>query len=74
MESFFCQYERENTVSDLYKEAMVNIMIGNDFKTSNDEVFYQLLLPSELEAQLWIKLKLAAYELRQDRTTSYLEF
>jgi len=56
------EYERDfGSLRDMYKDVMFNLMIGSNFKTVNDELFWDNLLPAELENQLWVKLKLAAY-------------
>lgn len=52
-------------MKDMYKEALVSIMIGSNFKLIDEGSFWECLLPQELETQLWIKLKLAAYEHRK---------
>ncbi len=50
----------------MYKDALISLFIGSQFKPRNEELFWQVLLPFELETQLWFKLKLAGYELREN--------
>ena len=49
----FCsEYERDfggGGVRDMYKEVMFHMMIGSNFKTANDELFWDNLLPAEIE-------------------------
>ena len=49
----------------MYKDALISLMIGSNYKPANDRLFWDCLMPQELETQLWFKLKLAAYEVKE---------
>jgi hypothetical protein len=48
----------------MYKDALISLMIGSNFKPNDESVFWDLLMPQELDSQLWFKLKLASYEIK----------
>ena len=49
--AFCTEYDREfGRIHDIYKEALFNLMIGSNFKTYDDEVFWNALIPSDLES------------------------
>ena len=52
-------------LKDMYKDALISLMIGSNYKPANDRLFWDCLMPQELETQLWFKLKLAAYEVKE---------
>lgn len=75
IDAFIREYERDfGGIKDLFKDALINLMIGNEFHTANDKLFYEQFLPAELETQFWVKMKLAAYEPSQEGDTGYLEY
>ena len=57
----------------MYKDALISLMIGSNYKTANDRLFWDCLMPQELETQLWFKLKLAAYEVK-DSPSQHAEY
>jgi hypothetical protein len=45
------EYERDfGGIKDMYKEALVNLMVGSVFRTANEKLFYECFLPPELES------------------------
>ncbi len=52
--------------NDMYKDALLCLFIGSQFKPLDETFFLQVLLPYELETQLWFRLKFAAYDLKDN--------
>lgn len=57
----------------MYKDALVNLMIGNLYKPANERAFWSSLIPFDIETQLWMRLKVAGYEIKEDRPSDYIE-
>ena len=47
-------------------------MIGTTFKPSNEYAFWDCLIPDTI-TQMYVRLKLAAYEYREERLNEYVE-
>ena len=63
----------ESSISkDMYRDALVNLMTGNSYSLINETVFWENLIPHELETQLWYKLKLAGFERRESHSMVYV--
>ena len=43
---------------DLFKEALVNLMVGNCYKPSNELLFWNKLMGGELDNHLWFNVNL----------------
>lgn len=54
----------------MYKDALISLMIGSNFRPNDERLFWDYLMPQELETQLWFKLKLAAYEKKESLAVS----
>ena len=52
------------SVIDMYKDALVSLMTGSNYQPNDERLFWDCLMPQELETQLWFKLKLASYEVK----------
>jgi hypothetical protein len=59
--------------SDLYMEALFSMMVGAPFKPAHDVAFWQCLLPQDIEAVLWFKLKPVAYQIRDVVASQYAQ-
>lgn len=61
-------------ILDMYKDALISLMIGSNFRPNNERLFWDYLMPQELETQLWFKLKLASYEIKQSQLQQQSEY
>lgn len=43
-------------------------MTGDFYQPPNESIFYEFMIPCELETQLWMKLKFASYSKREERS------
>jgi hypothetical protein len=59
-------------VKDMYRDALVNLMTGNAHELANERAFWDILVPPELETQLWYKVKLASLEKSSAKISPYL--
>ena len=50
----------------MYKDALFSLMIGSKVATTNNDLFWDFLVPNELNSYLWVSLKLAAYDHREE--------
>ena len=50
----------------MYKDALFSLMIGSKVATTDNELFWNFLVPNELNSYLWVSLKLAAYDHREE--------
>lgn len=50
----------------MYKDALFSLMIGSKVSTTDNELFWNFLVPNELNSYLWVSLKLAAYDHREE--------
>lgn len=70
------EYDRRihdvSRVKDMYREALVNLMTGNGHELTNERAFWEILVPTELETQLWYKLKLASLEKSTAKRSPYM--
>ena len=59
IQQFYNEAERLiPSVKDMYKSVLTHLMIGCQYTPANQTMFYEHLLPYELEIQLWIKVLL----------------
>ena len=59
IEDFFKQSNKidlDNNSIDLFKEALTHLMIGNNFKSINEEVFWTKLVGGDLDTHLWFNV------------------
>lgn len=47
-------------------------MIGSKIHTADNETFWNFLVPDTLENHLWVGLKLAAYDHREEDQSAFL--
>lgn len=69
VDSFYnkCKLATED-FEDMYKDAIICLMMGSEYQPKEFNVFWNGLLMGELETQLWFKLKLSAYKLSEDQS------
>jgi len=64
---FESEYERNyGGIHDIYKEALFNLMVGSKIATTDNEAFWNVLVPNSIESLLWVNLKLASYDHKED--------
>jgi hypothetical protein len=67
LNQFTTEFDRQyGGLNDIYKEALFSLMIGSKISTVDNDAFWNFLIPDSIESQLWVNLKLAAYDHRED--------